>query len=50
MQQQTLNKKGMESPTYLALQIVMRTHIHFGRKDVIAYFVKAMSHYKDKEI
>jgi hypothetical protein len=27
-----------------------RTHIHLGQKVVVAYFVKAMSHYKDKEM
>jgi hypothetical protein len=50
MQQQTLNKKGKESPAYLDPQIVTRTHIHLARKDIVAYFVKAMSHYKDKEM
>jgi hypothetical protein len=50
MQQQTLNKKGVESPAYLNPQMVMRTHITLARKDVVAYFVKIMSHYKDKEM
>jgi hypothetical protein len=50
MEQQTLHKKGKESPAFLDLQMVTRTHITLGRKDVIAYFVKSMSHYKDKEM
>jgi hypothetical protein len=41
---------GKESPVYLDPQMVMRTHIHLGQKDIVAYFVKAMSHYKDKEM
>jgi hypothetical protein len=48
MQQQTLNKKGKESPAYLDPQMVMRTNVHLNQKDVAAYFVKAMRHYKDK--
>jgi hypothetical protein len=50
MQQQTLNKKGKESPAYLDPQMAMRTQIHLHRKDVVAYFVKVMKHYKDKEM
>jgi hypothetical protein len=50
MQQQTLNKKGKESPAYLDPQMAMRTQIHLRRQDVVAYFVKAMNHYKDKEM
>jgi hypothetical protein len=50
MQQQTHHKKGKESPAYLDPQMVMRTHIHLSQKDVVAYFVKAMTHYKDKEM
>jgi hypothetical protein len=49
MQQQTLNRNGIKSPAYLDPQMAMRTHIHLGQKDIVAYFVKAMSHYKDKE-
>jgi hypothetical protein len=30
--------------------MVMRTHITLAQKDVVAYFVKIMSHYKDKEM
>jgi hypothetical protein len=50
MQQQSLHKKGKESSAYLDPQMVMRTHIHLGRKDIVAYFVKSTSHYKDKEM
>jgi hypothetical protein len=50
MQQQTLNKKGNESPTYLDPQMAMRTSIHLCQLDIVAYFVKAMRHYKDKEM
>jgi hypothetical protein len=49
MQQQTLNKKGKDSSAYLDPQMAMSTHIHLGRKDVVAYFVKAMKHCKDEE-
>jgi hypothetical protein len=43
---------GKESPAYLDLQISMRTNLlaASSRKDVVAYFVKAMTHYSDKEI
>jgi predicted SnoaL-like aldol condensation-catalyzing enzyme len=50
MQQQTLNTKGKENPTYLDSQMVTRTQINLGQKGVVAYFVKAMKHYKDKEM
>ena len=50
MQQQTRHKKEKESPAYLDPQMVMRTNIMLARKDVVAYFVKAMCHYKDKEM
>jgi hypothetical protein len=50
MQQQTLNKKGKESPAYLDPQMLTITHIQLAQKDVVAYFVKAMSYYKDKEM
>jgi hypothetical protein len=50
MQQQTLHKKGNESPTYLDPQMVTRTSLHMSRQDVITYFAKAMRHYKDKEM
>jgi hypothetical protein len=43
---------GNESPAYLDPQISMRTNLlaTSSRKDVIAYFVRAMRHYGDKEI
>jgi hypothetical protein len=47
MQQQTLNKRGKESPAYLDPQMVTRTNVQLSQKDVVAYFVKAMKHYKD---
>jgi hypothetical protein len=50
MQQQTLNKKGKESPAFLDPQITMRTNITLLRKEVVAYFVKTVSHYNDKEM
>jgi hypothetical protein len=50
MQQVTLNKKGNETPAYLDPQMAMRTQIHLSRKEVVAYFVKAIKHYKDKEM
>jgi hypothetical protein len=40
----------MESPVYLDLQIATRTNITLAQKDVVAYLVKTISHYKDKEI
>jgi hypothetical protein len=50
MQQQTLNKKGKEYPVYLDPQMATRTSIHLRRPHVVAYFVKAMRPYKDKEM
>jgi hypothetical protein len=50
MQQETLHKKGKESPAFLDPQMAMRTNVMLAQKDVVAYFVKAMSHYKDKEM
>jgi hypothetical protein len=50
MQQQTLNKTGKDSPAYLDPQMAMRTSIHLRRPDIVAHFVKAMRHYKDKEM
>jgi hypothetical protein len=51
MQQLTYHRTGKETPTYLDPQISMRTNIlaTSSRKDV-AYFVKAMIRYSDKEI
>jgi hypothetical protein len=50
MQQLTHHRTGKESPAYLDLQISTRTNLLMAnsRKDV-AYFVKAMRHYSDKE-
>jgi hypothetical protein len=50
MRQQTLHKIGKESPAYLDPQIVMRTNLNTSRQEVVAYFVKAMRHYRDKEM
>jgi hypothetical protein len=52
MQQLTHRRMGKESPVYLDPQISMRTNLleASSRKDVVAYFVKAMRHYSDKEI
>jgi hypothetical protein len=51
MQQLTHHRTGKESPTYLDPQISMRTNLlaASSRKDV-AYFVRALRHYNDKEI
>jgi hypothetical protein len=50
MQQQTLNKNRKEPPAYLDLQMAMRAPIHLHRQDIVIYFVKAMRHYKVKEM
>jgi hypothetical protein len=52
MQQFTHYRMGKESPAYLDPQISMRTNLlaASSQKDVVAYFVKAMRHYSDKEI
>jgi hypothetical protein len=52
MQQLTHHRMENESPAYLDLQISMRTNllVASSRKDVLAYFVRAMRHYSDKEI
>jgi hypothetical protein len=50
MQQQTLHKMGKESPAYLDPQIAVRTNIDTNLQEVVAYFAKAMRHYRDKEI
>jgi hypothetical protein len=52
MQQLTHHRIGNESLTYFDPQISMRTNLlaASSRKDVVAYFVKAMRHYSDKEI
>jgi hypothetical protein len=52
MQQLTRHRMRNESLAYLDPQISMRTNLlaTSSRKDVIAYFVRAMRHYSDKEI
>ncbi len=50
MQQQNFHKIGKESPAYLDPQIATRTNIDTNRPEVVAYFVKAMKHYRDKEM
>jgi hypothetical protein len=50
MQQQTLHKMGNESPAYLYPQIDMRTNLYTSRQEVVAYFTKAIKHYRDKEM
>jgi hypothetical protein len=50
MHQQTLHKTEKGSPAYLDPQIAMRTNIHTSRQEAIAYFVKPMIHYRDKEM
>jgi hypothetical protein len=52
MQQLTHHRTGKESPAYLNPEISMRTNLQAAsnRKDVVAYFVKSMRHYSDKEI
>jgi hypothetical protein len=52
MQQLTHHIMENESPAYLDMQISMRTNllVASSRKDVRAYFVRAMRHYSDKEI
>jgi hypothetical protein len=47
MQQQTRHKKEKESPTYHVPQMATRTNVHLNQQDIVAYFVKAMRHYKD---
>jgi hypothetical protein len=52
MHQLTHHRTGKESAAYLDPQISMRTNLlaASSQKDVLAYFVKAMRHYSDKEI
>jgi hypothetical protein len=52
MQQLTCHRTTKESPAYVNPQILMRTNLlaASSQKDVVAYFVKAMRHYSDKEI
>jgi hypothetical protein len=43
---------GKESPTYLDTQIVTRTNLQSSsrQQEVVAYFARAMRHYRDKEM
>jgi hypothetical protein len=52
MQQLTRHRTGKESTAYLDPQISMRTNLlaASSQKDVVAYFVKTMRYYNDKEI
>jgi hypothetical protein len=52
MQQLTHHRMGNESPAYLDPQISTRTNLlaASSQKDVVAYFVKTIRHYSDKEI
>jgi hypothetical protein len=52
MQQLICHKTGNESPAYLDPQISTSTNLLTAstQKDVVAYFVRAMRHYSDKEI
>jgi hypothetical protein len=52
MQQHTRHRTRKESSAYLDLQLSTRTNLlaASSRKDVVAYFVRAMRHYSDKEI
>jgi hypothetical protein len=49
-QQQTFYRKGKESPAFFDPQMVTRTNITLAQKYIVAYFVVAISHYKDKEM
>jgi hypothetical protein len=51
VQQQTLHKTEKESPAYLYPQIATITNLQTShRQEVVAYFAKAMRHYRDKEM
>jgi hypothetical protein len=50
MQQQTHHKTGKESPTYFDSQMATRSNLYINQIEVVAYFLKAMTHYKDKEM
>jgi hypothetical protein len=52
MQQLTHHRMGKESPAYLDPQISMTTNLLAvsSRKDVVAYFIRAMRHHSDKEV
>jgi hypothetical protein len=50
--QLTLHRMGNESPAYLDSQISTRTNLQTSsrRQEVVAYFVKAMRNYRDKDL
>jgi hypothetical protein len=52
MQQLTHHRTEKKSPAYLDPQISTRTNllVASSQKDGVAYFVKAIRHYSDKEI
>jgi hypothetical protein len=52
MQQQTLHRIGKETPVYLDPQISMRTNLQMAnnQQEVVQHFVKAMRHYRNKEM
>jgi hypothetical protein len=50
MQQQSFYRKGKESPAFLDPQMATRTNLTLAEKYIVAYFIMAMSHYKDKEM
>jgi hypothetical protein len=43
---------GKESPAYLDPQISMKTNLQMasGQQEVVQYFVKAIRHYRNKEM
>jgi hypothetical protein len=41
---------GKESPAYLDPQIAMRPNLETNQQEVVAYFAKAMRHYRDKDM
>jgi hypothetical protein len=41
---------GQESLAYLDPQITVRTNLYTNQQEVVAYFVKAMRHYRNKEM
>jgi hypothetical protein len=42
MQKETRGKKGKKSPTYLDLEMMMRTQIVVDRQVIVMYVVRAM--------
>jgi hypothetical protein len=50
MQQETRYRKGKESPTFLDLQMMMRTQLLLDREFVVKYIMRAMHHHNNKEM